>query len=322
MPDRAEFTIASRKSPLAVRQSEMVREMILKAVPDAGDIPILTYVTEGDRRLSGSLAEIGGKGLFTKEVEQALLDGVARIAVHSMKDMPAEMPDGLMVAAIPVRDDARDAFISPIAASPWDMPKGAVVGTSSVRRAAQLLHRRPDLEIVPMRGNVGTRLGKLADGQAQATFLAEAGLERLDRKDVERTVLDPEEMLPAVSQGVLCVQCRADDEEAARLLEKIECRQTSLASAAERAFLTRLDGSCRTPIAGLATLSGSEMRFRAQLLTLDGREEAYHDETVRLTGDTYRARIAEAMAQGLRIAEELYEAASPAIRQLIRQASH
>ncbi|NHK28204.1 hydroxymethylbilane synthase [Parvularcula flava] len=322
MPDRAEFTIASRKSPLAVRQSEMVREMILKAVPDAGEIPIRTYVTEGDRRLSGSLAEIGGKGLFTKEVEQALLDGVARIGVHSMKDMPAEMPDGLMVAAVPVRNDARDAFISPIASSPWEMPKGGVVGTSSVRRAAQLLHRRPDLQIVPMRGNVGTRLGKLADGQAQATFLAEAGLERLDRNDVERTVLEPEEMLPAVSQGVLCVQCRADDEEAARLLEKIECRQTSLASAAERAFLTRLDGSCRTPIAGLATMNGSEMRFRAQLLTLDGREEVYHDETVRLTGDSYRARIAEAMAQGLRIAEEIYEAASPAIRQLIRQASH
>lgn len=322
MTDSADFIIASRQSPLAVRQSEMVRDMILAAAPSAGPIPIETFVTEGDRRLGGSLAEIGGKGLFTKEVEAALLAGVARIAVHSMKDMPAEMPDGLVTAAVPVREDCRDAFISTLSQSPWDLPKAAVVGTSSVRRAAQLLHRRPDLQVVAMRGNVGTRLEKLRAGTAQATFLAEAGLKRLDRSDVTRTVLDPEEMLPAVSQGVLCVQCRADDEETMALLEKIECTATSLASAAERAFLTRLDGSCRTPIAGLATFDGNDMRFRAQLLSLDGREAVSRDETVRLSGDSHGARLAEVMAHGLRWAEEIYEAASPAIRQLIRQASH
>lgn len=286
MSEDKPFAIASRRSPLALAQARMVQAMIAKTAgiePDAA--PIRDYVSSGDRNLSGSLAEVGGKGLFTKEIEDALLSGAARFAVHSMKDMPPESPPGLITAAIPAREDPRDVFISSIAASPWDLPQGAKVGTASVRRAAQLLSRRPDLKVAPLRGNVGTRLEKLERGEADATFLALAGLKRLGMESHATCIMAPEDMLPAAGQGALCVQTREDDKEARAIAASFNCNKTSNCVAMERAFLAGLDGSCRTPIAALAVIEGGLVRFRGALLSLDGaqvfsaeRELPYTDE--------------------------------------------
>lgn len=273
MSEDKPFAIASRRSPLALAQARLVQAMIAKTAgiePDAA--PIRDYVSSGDRNLSGSLADVGGKGLFTKEIEDALLSGVARFAVHSMKDMPPESPPGLVTAAIPAREDPRDVFISSVAASPWDLPQGARVGTASVRRAAQLLSRRPDLRVAPLRGNVGTRLEKLARGEADATFLALAGLNRLGMESHATSVMAPEDMLPAAGQGALCVQAREDDEEARAIAASFNCSNTSICVAMERAFLAGLDGSCRTPIAALAVIEDGKIRFRGALLSLDGAQ--------------------------------------------------
>ncbi len=254
-------------------QARLVQSMVAKAAGlPAEAAPIRDYVSSGDRNLTGSLAEIGGKGLFTKEIEEALLSGAARFAVHSMKDMPAESPPGLVTAAIPPREDPRDAFISFVAETPWDLPSGARVGTASVRRAAQLLARRPDLETVTLRGNVGTRIDKLERGEAEATFLALAGLNRLSFEDHATTIMAVDEMLPAVGQGALCVQTREDDAEAREIAAVFNCPRTSACVAIERAFLAGLDGSCRTPIAGLAVIDGGEIVFRGEVLSLDGKE--------------------------------------------------
>jgi hydroxymethylbilane synthase len=316
------LTIASRQSPLAQRQARLVREMLARAmalsVNDTRDyLKIETFLTQGDKRLAGSLAQIGGKGLFTKEIEQALLLGEADIAVHSMKDMPAEMPDGLVCAATPVRENPLDAFISPLASSPWDLPENAIVGTASVRRAAQVLQRRPDLRIVPLRGNVGTRLRKLEEGQADATFLAEAGLQRLENDEVARTVLEAEEMLPAVGQGVLCVQVREGQSELLKALKRINCPTTELCSTAERAFLVTLDGSCQTPIAGLATLDGDTLTMRVQLLSLDGKDVINRTETVTFDSDDHAARLDTAQHMGSTLAREIYDEAPASIRDLV-----
>lgn len=277
------FAVASRQSPLAQVQARHVRGLIASVLGLGADdldarLPIKTFVTTGDQKLSGSLAEIGGKGLFTKEVEAALLSGDARFAVHSMKDMPAEHPEGLITAAIPLREDPRDCFLSPKAQTPWDLPEGAVIGAASVRRIAQTLRRRPDLKTVALRGNVATRLEKLGAGEADATFLALAGLKRLGLEEKATRILDPEEMLPAVGQGALCIQTREDDEEARALVQKIACPETTICVEVERAFLAGLDGSCRTPIAGFARIENGVVRFRGELLSLDGRE---HFETAR-----------------------------------------
>jgi len=279
MTDSAAFTIASRQSPLAVRQSEMVREMILSVAPGAGEIPIETFVTEGDRRLGGSLAEIGGKGLFTKEVEAALLAGVARIAVHSMKDMPVLQPEGLVLDTYLPREDVRDAFVSPRVASLAELEEGAKVGTSSLRRKAQVLVKYPHLEVVEFRGNVQTRLKKLDDGVAACTFLAMAGLNRLNRADVATAAIAPEVMLPAVAQGAIGIERRADDTRTADMLTAIHDKVTGQRLAAERAFLAALDGSCETPIAGLAELDGGTLRLRGEVLRPDGSEALSDDRT-------------------------------------------
>ncbi len=281
---------------------------------------IKTFITQGDRELSGSLAKIGGKGLFTKEIEWALLHGEADIAIHSMKDMPAQMPDGLVIAAIPTREDPRDAFVCDIAGLPWELPKGSVFGTSSVRRRAQVLNRRPDLKIVPLRGNVGSRLQKLEAGEVDAMLLAEAGLKRLNKSEIRRTVLEPEEMLPAVSQGVLCVQMRSDDSRLHLVTKALACAITGLTSATERAFLTHLDGSCQTPIAGLATLEGKRLFFRAQLLSLDGQEALSLSEALTLGTDTTEERLEKAAEFGIKIAESIYNAAPASIQKLVRAA--
>lgn len=297
VPDHNLFPIASRRSPLAVAQAELVRDMIVKqAGVTKGHAPVKDFVSSGDKNLSGSLAEIGGKGLFTKEIEEAVLSGAARFAVHSMKDMPAVSPPGLVTAAIPAREDPRDVFISPAAASPWELPQGGKIGSASVRRIAQVLARRPDLQPVTLRGNVGTRLGKLKDGVADATFLALAGLNRLGMAGVATAILEPDEMLPAVGQGALCVQCREDDAEAREIAAGLNCEKTSVCIAMERAFLAGLDGSCRTPIAGLAVLDGDEIWFRGELLSLDGRARFARERRIPYTSDWVDAARAGADA--------------------------
>lgn len=267
--------IGTRGSPLALVQARETGRRLTEAEPALaadGAVEIVAISTSGDRMQSGPLAEIGGKGLFTKEIEEALLAGDIDIAVHSMKDVPTWLPDGLIVDCILPREDPRDALVSPVAGSVEALPKGAVVGTASLRRKAILLHRRPDLNIVPLRGNVDTRLRKIADGEAQATLLALAGLKRLDREDAVAQPLEPDEMLPAVCQGAIGIECRADDEAVRSLLAAIDDAPSRIRTAAERALLAGLDGSCRTPIAALATLDGDAVSLRALIVRPDGSE--------------------------------------------------
>ena len=228
--------------------------------------------TQGDRVQDRNLSELGGKGLFTQEIEDGLIDKSIDIAVHSMKDMPTVLPDGLLIDCILERVDPRDAFLSFKAASLAELPEGAVVGTSSLRRAAQVKLRRPDVKIVPFRGNVDTRLRKLEEGVADATLLAMAGLTRMGLTDRVTAPLSTDEILPAVAQGAVGVERRADDEEAAEALSLIHHVETGLRVTAERALLRVLDGSCRTPIAALAEISGKRMSLRGMILTPDGAE--------------------------------------------------
>jgi hydroxymethylbilane synthase len=233
----------------------------------------------GDAIQDRPLKEIGGKGLFTRAIEEALLDGSLDIAVHSMKDMPVEQPGGLLLDTYLPREDVRDAFVSLHAKGLDDLAKGATVGTSSLRRRSQLLAKRPDLNIVEFRGNVQTRLKKLADGVAEATFLAMAGLNRLNMTDVPRTAIAPEDMLPAVAQGAIGIERRGDDSRAAEMLAAIHDGPTGQRLAAERSFLAHLDGSCETPIGGLAELDGGSLRLRGEILRTDGTE-VFADEMV------------------------------------------
>ncbi len=270
--------IGTRGSPLALAQAYETRARLMEAHGlEEAAFEIVVIKTEGDRVLDRPLKEIGGKGLFTREIEEQLLDGRVDIAVHSMKDMPVDQPAGLALDTFLPREDVRDAFVSEKYASLAALPAGAVVGTSSLRRRAQLAHVRPDLQIVEFRGNVQTRLGKLADGVADATFLAMAGLNRLGRADVVRSAIEVTEMLPAVAQGAIGIERRADDVRASLLLSAIQHVPTSNRLMAERAFLAELDGSCETPIAALAVLEGSEVWLRGQILRPDG-SRAYAGE--------------------------------------------
>jgi hydroxymethylbilane synthase len=265
--------IGTRGSPLALAQAREVQQR-LEAAHGPGKLAFKVCVikTSGDRIQDRPLAEVGGKGLFTKEIEEALLAGEVDIAVHSMKDMPTQLPAGLTVACFLPRADVRDAFISHKAASLSGLPQGAVVATSSLRRQAQVKHLRPDLGVVPIRGNVETRLRKLEEGLADATLLAMAGLKRLGLEDRARAPVPVEEMLPAVAQGVIGVETRSDDAAMAGLLAAINEEATALAVTAERAFLAKLEGSCRTPIAGLAEVADGRLAFRGMILTPDGAQ--------------------------------------------------
>ena len=264
--------IGTRGSPLALAQARETRARLMAAHGLAeDDIEIVVITTTGDRIRDRPLSEIGGKGLFTKEIEEALLARDIHLAVHSMKDMPAQLPESLIMAALLPREDPRDAFLSLSTKSIADLPQGAVVGSSSVRRTAQLLRLRPDVQVVQFRGNVETRLRKLADGVAQATFLACAGLNRLGLADKITAPISPEVMLPAVAQGAIGIETREDDAETRALLAAINHRDTEIVLACERAFLAALDGSCRTPLAGHATLQGETLHFRGHALTLDGK---------------------------------------------------
>ena len=266
--------IGTRGSPLALAQARETRSRLMADfdLPEAA-FDIVVIKTTGDKVLDRPLGEIGGKGLFTKEIEEALIDGDIDLAVHSMKDMPVEQPDGLMLDAYLEREDVRDAFVTLDGRAFSDIAQGSTVGTSSLRRRAQLLHRRPDLNVVEFRGNVQTRLGKLRDQVAEGTFLAMAGLRRLDLTgDVNAVPIDEDDMLPAVAQGAIGIERRVDDDLVATLLDAIRHPETETRLAAERAFLAALDGSCQTPIAGLAVIDGAQMTFRGEILRPDGSE--------------------------------------------------
>ena len=278
-PD-APLKIGTRGSPLALAQAHETRDRLMSAwdLPEAA-FEIQVIKTTGDIVQDRALREIGGKGLFTKEIEEAMLSGSIDIAVHSMKDMPTVQPDGLMLDCYLPREDVRDAFVSLHHDNISALPEGATVGTSSLRRRAQLLVRRPDLNVVEFRGNVQTRLRKLEDGVADATFLAMAGLNRLGRAEVARNAVGPDEMLPAIAQGAIGIERRTDDANTAALLEPIHDIETGQRLACERAFLAGLDGSCETPIAGLATLDGGKLHFKGEILRPDGSEVLVEDGT-------------------------------------------
>ncbi len=295
--------IGTRGSPLALWQAHEVRRCLGEAfgLPEAAFEIVVIKVT-GDQIQDKALREIGGKGLFTREIEEALLDGGIDIAVHSMKDMPTVQPEGLVLDCYLPREDVRDAFVSPTVPSLSALPQGAVVGSSSLRRRAQLALRRPDLKLVEFRGNVQTRMRKLEDGVAHATFLAMAGLNRLGMASVARGPIDVEEMLPAVAQGAIGVERRSADARVAGLLAAIHHGETGLRLAAERSFLARLDGSCETPIAGLAVIEGDALWLRGELLRPDG--------SASVSGEL-RGLVADGAQLGRTLADELLGRAGP-----------
>jgi len=265
--------IGTRGSPLALWQAHAVQAQLAAAHGVAPEsIAIEVIRTTGDVIQDRPLSEMGGKGLFTKEIEQSLCDATIDLAVHSCKDMPTALPPGLELAACLPREDVRDAFISHKAGSLADLPHGAVVGTASLRRQAMVRRLRPDISVVTFRGNVETRLRKLADGGVDATLLALAGLKRLGREAVVAAVLETDQFLPAVGQGAIGIEVRAADTRTRDLLEKINHAETLAAIHTERAFLTVLDGSCRTPIAGHARIVGGSVVFHGMILRPDGSE--------------------------------------------------
>ncbi len=299
----APLRIGTRGSPLALAQARETRARLMRAfdLPEAA-FEIVVITTTGDRVQDRPLKALGGKGLFTKEIEEDLLSGAIDIAVHSMKDMPVLQPGGLLLDCYLPREDVRDAFVSPHVRSLGALVPGAVVGTSSLRRRAQILHKRPDLEVVEFRGNVQTRLKKLEQGVADCTFLAMAGLNRLGYEDVPRTAISPEEMLPAVAQGAIGIERREGDVRVAAMLEAIHDPETGHRLAAERAFLAALDGSCETPIAGLATLHADHLHLRGEILRPDGSEAHAGEE---------RGPLEDAAEMGRALAERLKSLAGP-----------
>ncbi|MBE9637443.1 hydroxymethylbilane synthase [Salipiger mangrovisoli] len=303
-PD-APLKIGTRGSPLALAQAHETRDRLAAHFDlPAEAFEIVVIKTTGDDRAmiaaDRPLKEIGNKGLFTKEIEEQLLSGGIDIAVHSMKDMPTEQPEGLILDCYLPREDVRDCFISPAHSAIAELPEGTVVGTSSLRRRAQLLHRRPDLQVVEFRGNVQTRLKKLEDGVAACSFLAMAGLNRMNMTGEHMTPIDPEDMLPAVAQGAIGIERRTADGRAAAMLDAIHDRPTQARLDAERSFLRTLDGSCETPIAGLALLDGDTLWLRGEILRPDGTEA--------LSGER-RGPIAEGARMGADLARELLERA-------------
>ena len=265
------LTIATRESALAMWQAEHVHGRLSSRYPGT-TVDLLGITTQGDRVLDRPLATIGGKGLFIKELENALRDGRADVAVHSLKDVPMDLPDGFVLGAISAREDPRDAFVSTRYARLDALPDGATVGTSSLRREAQLRTRRPTLRIASLRGNVHTRLRKLDDGQFDAIILAAAGLKRLGLGTRIRALLDPDESLPAPGQGALAIECRADRLDLLHALEPLADRATTLATSAERAFSRALGGSCQTPLAAYAEWEEGRLWLRGLLASRDGGE--------------------------------------------------
>ncbi len=287
--------IGSRGSPLALVQANEVKNRLTAAAGlDAGRIAIEIIRTTGDVVQDRPLADMGGKGLFAKEIEEALIAGKIDLAVHSAKDLPTELPAGLMLAGFLPREDPRDAFISRKAKTFGELPAGALVGTASPRRQALVKRLRPDVEVVTLRGNVETRLRKLEAGEVDATLLAVAGLKRLGLISAATAILDPDEFLPAAGQGAIAIETRADDSGTRALVATIDDPDTAMAVAAERAFLAVLDGSCRTPIGGYARLRGQAVHFRGIIVKPDGSEafeverEGRREDAAKLGADAGR----------------------------------
>jgi hydroxymethylbilane synthase len=303
--------IATRKSPLALWQAEHVRSRLMEL--HAGlQVELLTMSTQGDRILDSPLAKIGGKGLFVKELEQGMLEDRADIAVHSMKDVPAELPEGLCIGAILEREDPQDAFVSNEFASVDALPDAARVGTSSLRRQCQLRARRPDLQILDLRGNVGTRLGKLDAGDYDAIVLACAGLKRLGMAARITSALAPELMLPAIAQGVIGIECRNDDERVKALIAPLNHEGTLQRTTAERAMNATLAGGCQAPVAGYAVISANAIELRGLVGRADG-SEIIHGE---ISGP-----VQQAAALGKQLADDLLSrGARPILDELLHDA--
>ncbi len=305
MATSSPLRIGTRGSPLALAQAEEVKTRLAAAHSELATVDIVVIKTTGDKIQDRALAEVGGKGLFTKEIDDAMLDHRIDLAVHSMKDVPTWLPGGIVLPCMLEREDPRDAFISNKAACIAELPAGGVVGTASLRRQAQILHMRPDLRVETFRGNVQTRLRKLAAGEVDATLLALAGLNRLGRADIAASVIETTEMLPAVGQGAVGVTCREDDQRALDLLQAINHRETVLRVGAERALLAVLDGSCRTPIGGLAEFTTDGFFLRGLMVKPDGSE---------LIEASRRGAVAgadAAAAMGRELGEELKRRAGP-----------
>jgi hydroxymethylbilane synthase len=299
--------LGSRGSPLALAQSRQVAAMLARqAGKDTSEFPIESFMTSGDR-IQGRLQEAGGKGLFTKELDEALLAGRIDAAIHSMKDLPTRMPPGIVLACVPDREDQRDAFIAVRAKSLMELPKGSTVGTASLRRQAQTLHLRPDLKVEMLRGRVETRLAKIESGAFDATYLALAGLKRLGLENHAASLVDCEQMPPAPGQGALAITARVDDQRTLALLSPLNIAEHAIATTAERAFLEALDGSCRTPIAAMASVNNGKLSFLGEVLTPDGRHCWRRRETVALGSD----EVATARALGVRLGSEIKAEAGP-----------
>lgn len=305
-PFPAVIRIATRRSPLALWQAEHVSGRLRQLYPQL-TVELLPMVTQGDKILDTPLARIGGKGLFVKELEEALLDGRADIAVHSMKDVPMALPDGLALAVILARQEPRDAWVSNLYPDVASLPLGAVVGTASLRRQCQLAARRPDLQIRSLRGNVGSRLAKLDSGEYHGIILAAAGLLRLGLGERIRSLMTIDESLPAVGQGAIGIECRSNDDALQRLLAPLACADTSSCVSAERALNHRLQGGCQVPIAAFAELDGDTLQLRALVGAVDGQQRI---------SATASAPRQQAQALGISVAEQLLAAgAGPLLQQ-------
>lgn len=299
--------IGTRGSPLALAQAYETREKLIAAFPELsaeGQVEIVVIKTTGDAVLDRALQEIGGKGLFTKEIDEAMLARDIDIAVHSMKDVPTYLPDDIHLPCMLEREDVRDVFISNKAKTIWDLPEGAVIGSASLRRQSQILARRPDLKVVTFRGNVQTRMKKLAAGDVDGTLLAAAGLSRLGMQEVITDIMSAEDFVPAVGQGAIGITCMEDDERANRMLAALNHADTVVQVTAERAFLAVLDGSCRTPIAAYARLDGDTLHFHGLVAKPDGSE--VHQITRSCPAD-----LAQAESMGRDAGQELKDKIGP-----------
>lgn len=302
--------LATRGSKLALAQAETIAAM-LRAAHAGLEVELQIIQTKGDLVLDRALSRIGDKGLFVKEIEQALLDHTADLAVHSCKDLPSVLPDQLILAAFPRRADPRDVLISRHNLRLQDLPTGAIIGTSSLRRACQIRHLRPDVQVIDLRGNVDTRLRKAQSEDYDAIILAAAGLERLDLSDAVTEVFAPETVLPAVAQGALAVECRADDAEVRELLAALNDATTEQVVRAERAFLARLEGGCQVPIAAHATIDGAALQLHGLIGTPDGAQVVRGERTGTLDDPT---------AIGVGLAEELLHQGGAAILERLSRA--
>jgi hydroxymethylbilane synthase len=312
MADETVLRIGTRGSPLALTQTQMVQTRLVTAHPRLAEpraTEIVAIKTTGDRVQEVVLSAIGGKGLFTKELDEALLDGRIDLAIHSMKDVPTFLPEGVVLTTLLVREDVRDAFVSNRYKSFAELPEKALVGTASTRRRAQILARRPDLLVEPLRGNVETRLAKLAEGGMAATFLAYAGLRRLGKESAAREVMPVETILPAVGQGALAATFRADDRRVRALLQPLVDPATEAAVWAERAMLAILDGSCQTPIAAFGSLDRGTLTLKGMIA---------HPGGIQIVEAEASGPAAEADQVGVRVANELIFKAGPALLRAIK----